>query len=153
MRLSRNSQLSGKRIRICVLLFTSLAWGVGVCGNHSVFESRNLRFDQSQGLQGGLHFDKDDELEPDKNDFQLVSSAYMSNDLGERWAMLTIENSSSGQRLLKAKNLVARFANGDQAYAINLDEVLKGKQRLTVAVFFGQHQFPIVDIELDRNQR
>lgn len=143
-------RMAGRSFLFCLLAafsFTlSKAWAAG---NGVPPINQNLRFDYGPGLLNGLHFDHDNELKPKANDFKILEKAFMSNARGERWAVLTLKNSSSGQRLLKNENIVARFADGSQAYAKNLDEVLSGKQKISMAIFFGMHKFPIIALELD----
>ncbi len=108
-----------------------------------------LHFDQPQVSLNSLEFNYDDELKPTPNDFQIVEASYLSNNVGERWAIVTFKNTSLGQRFLKNEAIVATFANGDQANSSNLNETLKGNTRLTKAVFFGVHQFPIVSVQVE----
>jgi len=107
-----------------------------------------LHFDQTQTPLKSLKFKHDDEIKPIANDFRIIEASYLSNDIGERWAFVTFENTSSGQRLLKNKSIVATFVDGAQAYSLNLNEKLEGNERLTKAVFFGVHQFPIASIQV-----
>lgn len=109
-------------------------------------DDRVLYFDPALPPVGALRFQRDDDLDPDANDFRIINAFFMSNDLGERWALLTIENSASGQRLLKDEYLVATFANGSQAEAIGVEETVKAKERFTKTVFFGLHRFPIIQV-------
>lgn len=108
-----------------------------------------LHFDQPQTPLRSLDFKHTDELKPIPNDFRIVEVSYLSNNIGERWAFVTFENTSSGQRLLKNEAIVATFANGIQANSINLDEKLKGNERLSKAVYFGIRQFPIVSVKVE----
>ena len=73
----------------------------------------------------------------------------MSNNNGERWAIVTVENRSTGRRFFRNENIVATFANGKQSKAIGLDESIEGGERLTKAIFFGFHKFPIVRVEAE----
>ena len=108
-----------------------------------------LHFDQPQAPLTALNFKHDNELKPDSNDFHIIEASYLSNDLGERWAFVTIENQSSGQRLLKNKEIVATFVDGFQSYAHNLNITLKGNEHLTKAIYFGIHRFPIVSVVVE----
>jgi len=112
-------------------------------------KDRVLHFDQLQTPLKSLNFKHDDELKPVANDFRIIEVAYLSNDIGERWAFVTFENRASGHRLLKNKAIVATFVDGAQAYALNLNETLKENERLTKAVFFGIHPFPIVSVQVE----
>lgn len=105
-----------------------------------------LHFDQPKSPLLSLTFKHKDELKPAANDFHIVEVSYLSSNIGERWAVVTFDNSSPGQRFLKNEVIVAIFADGTQAYALNLNETLKGNERITKAVHFGKHQFPIVSV-------
>ena len=108
-----------------------------------------LHFDQPQVPLNSLEFDIDEELLPVPNDFRIIEASYLSNDMGERWVIITFENTSSGQRFLKNEAIVATFADGYQAYEVNLDETIKGNQRLTKAVLFGIHKFPVLKVQVE----
>lgn len=108
-----------------------------------------LHFDQPQIKIKSLNFKHDDELKPVLNDFKIIQATYLSNNIGERWAIVTFENKSTGKRFLKNESIVATFADGNQNYGLNLDEMLKGNERITKSVFFGIHQFPIVYVQVE----
>lgn len=110
---------------------------------------RVLHFDQPHPPISSPYFQQQRELKPMPNDFRIVEASYLSNNIGERWALITFENSSSGQRVLKNESIVATFADGNQSRGYNLNEVIKGNERLTKSVFFGIHQFPIIKVEVD----
>lgn len=107
-----------------------------------------LHFDQPQTTLKSLNFKHEGELKPVPNDFHIIEVSYLSNNIGERWAIVTFGNRSSGQRLLKNKTIIATFADGAQAYSLNLNEVFKGNEHLSKAVFFGIHHFPIVNVQV-----
>ena len=107
-----------------------------------------IHFDSPKDRPEQFHFEqRPRDIEPEPSDVEMVHYDLMSNDLGERWALITFHNSSSGQRVLKDKQVVAVFADGARAYARNLDHRLDGGERFTQAVFFGFHKFPIVDVK------
>ena len=106
-----------------------------------------LHFDDVQKDFEELYFPDENKIKPDASVFTIVEKYYMSNGLGERWAVMTIKNTSTGKRLLKNENVIATYANGDQSYAQNLDETLDGNEIVTRAVLFGIHKFPILHIE------
>lgn len=110
---------------------------------------RVLHFDQPQTPLTSLLFKHDDELKPVPNDFRIIEVSYLSNNIGERWAIVTFKNKSAGQRFLKNEAIVATFADGVQVNSLNLSETFKGNERLTKAVFFGIHRFPIVSVQIE----
>ena len=126
------------------LLMTALA-GVAAA---DVTEGTALRFDQAQPALPEPSFVNPQALKPEKGDFRIEHYAPMSNDLGERWALITLRNGSDGARLLKNEHLVATFADGTTAYAGNLNQRVEGGGLYTQAVFFGASRFPIVRIEV-----
>ena len=73
----------------------------------------------------------------------------MSNALGERWVLLTVRNNSTGSRVLKGEHLVATFANDQRRHARSLDKRIAGHTVRTLAISFGQNNFPIVQVEMD----
>lgn len=74
---------------------------------------------------------------------------FLSNKRGERWAIVTLENTSSGQRLLNKESIVATFANGSQSYAWELDERLQGSEAITKSIYFGRQQFPLIKLAVE----
>jgi len=106
-----------------------------------------LHFDDIQENFQNLNFKDEKKIRPGSSVFEIIEKHFMSNGLGERWAVVTIKNTSPGKRLLKNENIVATHANGSQSIAQNLDEALDGNEILTKAVLFGIHKFPILTIE------
>lgn len=133
---------------VAILLIISLGPAVAFSGGISE-KDRALHFDQNQTPLKSFNFKHDDELRPVPNDFRIVEASFLSNNFGERWAIVTFENSSAGQRFLKNDTIVAAFADGSQANGLNLNETFKGHERLTKAVSFGIHQFPIVSVRVE----
>jgi len=107
-----------------------------------------LHFDDVQRTIKELHFKDDTKIKPEKGVFEIIEKYLMSNGLGERWAVVTIKNTSAGKRLLKNENIVATHADGSQSNAQNIDETLDGNDILTKAVLFRVHRFPILTIEV-----
>ncbi|WP_126456949.1 hypothetical protein [Sulfuriflexus mobilis] len=108
-----------------------------------------LHFDQSRIPIDNLNFRQRNRLKPSKNDFRLVEMSFLSNNIGERWAIVTIKNTSQGRRFFKDDNIIATLADGSQSRASGLDEALEGGELLTRAIYFGIHKFPIVKLELE----
>ena len=107
-----------------------------------------LRFDDVLVRITEYHFKEEDKIEPAPSAFAIVNYAPMSNELGDRWALVTVRNTSSGGRFLRNKFMVARFANGTRAEARNLDDRVDGGGIYSKAVFFGYSAFPIINIEV-----
>lgn len=133
---------------LCIALSLTLLSTLALAGETFEEQNRTLHFDQPQTPLTTLNFKQKQALQPLANDFRIIEASYLSNEIGERWAVITFENKSSGQRLLKNKSLVATFADGHQTHAINLNETLTGHEKLSKAVFFGVYQFPIVTVQI-----
>ncbi|MCG8017177.1 MAG: hypothetical protein JAY97_13275 [Candidatus Thiodiazotropha sp. 'RUGA'] len=95
-----------------------------------------------------LEFTDADDLLPKIGDFKIISSLFMSNQLGERWATLTILNQSSSQRLLDRHYIVALFADGEKRHPINIEHTFYGKEKITLTINFGKSKFPILRSEV-----
>ncbi len=131
-----------------------LAFALLICANNhpsmaagNLTDDLTLHFDDTREEFGELYFKDEAKIEPEGSVFEIIEKHFMSNALGERWAVITIKNTSPGKRLLKNENVVATYANGSQSYAQNIDEALDGHEVLTKAVLFGVHKFPILMIE------
>ncbi|MCG7988780.1 MAG: hypothetical protein JAZ20_04305 [Candidatus Thiodiazotropha weberae] len=95
-----------------------------------------------------LEFTDADDLLPKIGDFKIISSLFMSNQLGERWATLTILNQSSSQRLLDRQYIVALFADGEKRHPINIEHTFYGKEQITLTINFGKSKFPVLRTEV-----
>lgn len=134
---------------------------ISLSGNHEIandqttsdeaLEEKMLLFEDNfpRNQSINIKIDESRRIKPHQNDFNLVHFAPMSNKLGERWALVTVENSSAGQRILKDERLVATFANGDQSRALDLHEELKPGENLSKTIFFGTNKFPIISIQVE----
>ncbi len=132
-----------------VALILILASNLAMASDVLEENNRVLHFDQPQAPLTSLNFKQNQALKPLSNDFHIIEKSYLSNNIGERWAVITFENKSAGQRLLKNKSIVATFADGFQTHAINLNETLQGHDKLTKAVFFGVYPFPILVVQIE----
>jgi hypothetical protein len=95
-----------------------------------------------------IEFTDADDLQPKIGDFKIMSSLFMSNQLGERWATLTILNQSSSQRLFDRKYIVALFADGERRHPIDVEHTFYGKEQITMTINFGKSKYPILRIEV-----
>lgn len=118
-------------------------------GLHRHIEDKDiiLHFDQPPAPINQFKFKQSDRLKPTRNNFRLIEAMFMSNNIGERWAIVTIENTSSGKRFLKNDHIIATLANGEQSQAFGLDDTFEGGEVLTKTIHFGDHKFPIVQVQ------
>ncbi|MDF1780554.1 MAG: hypothetical protein P1U67_04605 [Alcanivoracaceae bacterium] len=113
----------------------------------SADESMVLQYDARPPLQGEIRFDQNDPKKIARHDFEVIDYALMSNDQGERWAVVTFRNNASGMRLLANEYLLANFSDGTQRFALNLEGKVEANQYITRNVFFGYHRFPILQLQ------
>jgi len=93
-----------------------------------------------------LAFPNDKNLKPKPSDFELVNYVIMSNELGERWAVLTLTNTSRGNRTLEHDHIMAMFADGERKNPLELKLNFEGKETQSITVSFGESKFPILSI-------
>lgn len=111
--------------------------------------NETLIFEQSPSINSPIRFSHDSPLLPDSNDFELLHWQFMSNRNGERWAMVTIKNKASGQRLFAHADIVATFANGEQSYPVNeIREKFQRGEVKTLTIYFGERRFPLAFIQM-----
>ena len=126
-----------------LLIFLSPNWAFA---EDMAGKERAIQFDQTEVTH--LQFRFENELKPKRNDFELRNAAFMSNEIGERWVMITVENTSSGRRFLRRENVVATFADGSQFNPSHFDENVRAGELLTKTIFFGVRKFPIVKVDV-----
>ena len=122
-----------------------LVWSL-VCVNTYAHESDTLSVDRivPKGLE--LAFPNEERSMPKSSGFELEHYVLMSNDKGERWAVVTIKNSSRGNRQLEQQHLMAVFADGSRAHPEFQSYRFKAEETLTLTVYFGESKFPILSV-------
>ena len=93
-----------------------------------------------------LAFPNDKGVKPKSSDFKLINYVAMSNELGERWAVLTLRNSSTGGRILENGHIMALFADGNRKIPQVFKESFEGNETQSITVSFGENKFPILSI-------
>ena len=96
-----------------------------------------------------LAFPNDKNVKPKASDFELINYVVMSNDLGERWAVITLSNTSSGRRILEHDHLMALFADGKRKSPPAFNVSFEGHETQSITVSFGENKFPILSIISD----
>jgi hypothetical protein len=96
-----------------------------------------------------LAFPNDKGIKAKSSEFKLVNYVTMSNDLGERWAVLTITNTSSGNRMLEQDHLLGLFADGERKAPLELKLSFEGHETQSTTVSFGESKFPILSISTE----
>lgn len=124
---------------VFILLFIALV-------NMPLIAAEVLTVDRAINKNIELSFSNDKHRQAKKSDFNLVNYVLMSSETGQRWAVVTLTNSSSGNRIFESEHLLALFADGSritpQAHKVNF----AGHETQSITLSFGEHKFPILTI-------
>ncbi|WP_415918829.1 hypothetical protein [Thalassotalea crassostreae] len=93
-----------------------------------------------------LSFPNDESIKPKKSDFEVLNYVLMSNEIGERFAVITLRNLSSGNRTLEDNQLMALFADGERKVPTLLKLNFEGNEVQSITVSFGNSKFPILSV-------
>ncbi len=93
-----------------------------------------------------FNFANDDNIRPERSDFEILNYVLLSNEQGERWVTLTLKNSSSGHRIFENDQVMALFANGKRYSPRSKSIRFEGKEVQTFAISFGKSKFPILQV-------
>lgn len=105
-----------------------------------------LNVDRSVANNINLSFPNDNNIKPKAGDFEIVNYVLMSNEMGERWSVITLTNLSSGNRDLEQDHLMALFADGSRKSPLQYKLNFKGNETQSITVSFGEYKFPILSI-------
>ena len=117
-----------------------------VCSLTSYADDTTLSIDRA--VSGGveLAFPNEQNMQPEQSDFEVKNFVLMSNDVGERWAVVTLTNQASGRRTLTHKHLMAIVADGQRVIPIEFMQSFKANETLSVTITFGASKFPLLSI-------
>ena len=125
-----------KRMLLVLLVFSSTSYA----------DDTTLSIDRA--VSGGveLAFPNEQNMQPEQSDFEVKNFVLMSNDAGERWAVVTLTNQASGRRTLTHKHLMAIVADGQRVIPIEFMQSFKANETLSVTITFGASKFPLLSI-------
>ncbi|RZM80694.1 hypothetical protein C3B51_11550 [Pseudoalteromonas rubra] len=111
-------------------------------------ELKPYRFDTMQMNLDSLLFDRPERIKPAKSDFKVTRSVAMSNDDGYRAVLLSIENLSSGRRILEPEQLMVIYADGaaQQVSALPHKVVLEGYEQRNFTLELGANDYPVIAV-------
>ncbi len=92
------------------------------------------------------NFPNDDNIQPDKSDFEIINYVLLSNEEGERWVTVTLKNTASGNRIFDGEQIMALFADGKRFSPIKKSIRFERRETQTFAINFGISHFPILEI-------
>jgi hypothetical protein len=93
-----------------------------------------------------LAFPNESNIQPEQSDFKINSFALMSNDEGERWAVVTATNLASGKRSLSQKHIMAIVANGKRVAPSEFLYSFNAHETLSLTINFGESKFPLLSV-------
>jgi hypothetical protein len=109
-------------------------------------ETEVLSVERSVSKNIHLSFANDNNIMPKKGDFEIVNYVLMSNEIGERWSVITLTNLATGNRTLDQDHLLGLFADGSRISPLEYKLNFEGKETQSITVSFGKHKFPILSI-------
>ena len=112
----------------------------------AVAEEDVLMVDQSIDPKMQLAFPNERNIQPRPGSFQVVNYVPMSSESGERWAIVTLKNMSSGSRIFESQYLLGLFADGDRKEPLAFKQTLEGGEVVSMTLAFGRHKFPLLNV-------
>lgn len=105
-----------------------------------------LSIDRGLSTDVQFSFENDDNIVPELSDFDVTHVVLMSNDSGERYAVITVKNSANGQRTLTQKQLMALKADGERINPKVFSRLFSPLQTQSLTLDFGRHKFPLLNV-------
>lgn len=120
--------------------FASIATGFATA------EENVLMIDQMPDKNVQLAFPNEANIQPKSGDFSVISYVPMSSEDGDRWAIVTLKNTSSGSRILESQYLIGLFADGARRTPLEYKQTLNGGETVSITLAFGRHKFPLLSV-------
>ena len=98
-------------------------------------------------------FYNEKDMRPVVSDFKITSAITMSNEHGQRAALLNIKNLSSGSRTLEPHHLMVTYADGSSKVLTSLPNKLrfKGEETINLTVNLGKNLYPVISVLTSNN--
>ena len=93
-----------------------------------------------------FNFPNDNNIYPEVSDFKILNYVVMSNEYVERQVTVTLENSSSGNRIFVSDQIMALFANGKRVSPFEEKISFKGGETQTITLNFRNSKYPILRV-------
>jgi hypothetical protein len=105
-----------------------------------------LMIDQMPDKSVQLAFPNETNIQPKPGDFTVINYVPMSSEDGDRWAIVTLKNASSGSRIFESQYLMGLFADGERRAPLEYKQTLNGSETVSVTLAFGRHKFPLLSV-------
>ena len=93
-----------------------------------------------------LNFTNDGDIQPKTSDFIVVNYVLMSNEKGDRRAVVTLENQSSGSRIFKSDQVMALMGDGRRISPHTYKQKFTRGESISMTLSFGNSKTPILQI-------
>ncbi|MDO6463005.1 hypothetical protein Q4513_02320 [Pseudoalteromonas carrageenovora] len=123
-----------------------------LCANVFAAQNNVLNVDRAIPKSMHLSFPNDNNITPKKSDFSILNYVLMSNEEGERWAVITLTNLASGKRELNQEHILALFADGSRLTPSEFKLGFNSDQTQSVTVSFAEHKFPVLSVYSSNDQ-
>ena len=112
----------------------------------AVETDKTLSFEVTPYKHTKIYCENDDNIKPSKNDFELLDYTALSSEQGDRFVLVTIKNTSSGQRLFNQSSVVAILSDCTRIRPLNIELTFSGNEVLTKQLNFGINKYPILKL-------
>lgn len=129
-----------------ILLIPTLAFAPFASAHESEKLSRALHFDQPIAKEMAIDFQIEEDLYPNRSSFELLDFAFLSNEAGERWALVVVRNTVHEFRSFSANQIIGFFASGNYRNPVSLNKRIEGKKTETFMIPFGKSDMPLVKL-------
>ncbi len=127
-----------------LILFLALAFAL--FSPFVAAEDTVLMIDQTLEKETQLAFPNDNNIQPKAGDFKVMNKVPMSSESGDRWAIVTVKNPSSGSRIFESSYLIGLFADGERRPPLEHKVTVEGGETVSLTLAFGRHKFPLLDV-------
>ncbi|MGK0236656.1 MAG: hypothetical protein ACKVGW_14935 [Verrucomicrobiia bacterium] len=115
-------------------------------GNEEPGEDSALSFDKPIAQTMEFRFDIEEDLYPDQSTFKIVDFAFLSNEKGERAALVNLTNTAVAPRTLAPNQIYGFFADGTYRRPTNSSDRIDGGKTNSVLLSFGVSKTPLVKL-------
>lgn len=108
--------------------------------------NRSLVFDQQVAKEMAIQFEIEEDLYPTRSTFEIEDIAFLSNEAGERWALVVVRNTAREARTFTEDQLIGFFASGKHSHPNKLATRIEGSRSETIMIPFGESTMPLVKL-------
>jgi len=129
-----------------LILIPFFVFSVAANGNEDSEEDSALFFDKPIAQSMEFLFDIEEDLYPDQSTFKIKDFAFLSNERGERAALVNITNTAAAPRTLAPNQIYGLFADGTYRRPSNSSDRVDGGKTNSVLLSFGVSKTPLVKL-------